>query len=231
VLNKLSITLAGEELWLLPEKALYWPAKRTLLVADVHLGKEHAFARRGVAIPLGPSTKTLQRLALALRTTEAQHCIVLGDFFHDAPTVSDSWLPQLAAFVDQHAHISFTIVAGNHDHPLGQTLVDERIIWQQNLLISAPFVLQHAPGSDTRGHVLAGHIHPVITVSKRHRRSIYGPCFWQQEHCTVLPAFGEFTGGHRVQPKPQDNIFLTGPDCVVAIPTKAVKAYNLRAHT
>ena len=31
------VRLAGEDLWLLPEKALYWPAQQALLIADVQL--------------------------------------------------------------------------------------------------------------------------------------------------------------------------------------------------
>ena len=34
----LPITLAGEAVVLLPERALWWPRERALFVADVHLG-------------------------------------------------------------------------------------------------------------------------------------------------------------------------------------------------
>jgi len=29
----------GQTLWLLADKAIYWPARRALLVADLHIGK------------------------------------------------------------------------------------------------------------------------------------------------------------------------------------------------
>ena len=38
----------GERLWLLPDRAAYWPRTETLLVADAHLGKAAAFRREGV---------------------------------------------------------------------------------------------------------------------------------------------------------------------------------------
>ena len=33
------IELCGERLWLLADRALYWPARKTLLLADVGLGR------------------------------------------------------------------------------------------------------------------------------------------------------------------------------------------------
>ena len=37
--GRIAVTLAGEAILLLPERALYWPRQRALFVADVHLGK------------------------------------------------------------------------------------------------------------------------------------------------------------------------------------------------
>ena len=37
-----TIQVAGETLLLLPEKAVYWPDQRMLIVADIHFGKAAA---------------------------------------------------------------------------------------------------------------------------------------------------------------------------------------------
>ena len=79
-------TLAGERLELHPERAVHWPARRTLFVADVHLGKEHVFGRRGIPIPGGISAAQLARLAALVARTAAERLVVLGDLMHDAPT-------------------------------------------------------------------------------------------------------------------------------------------------
>ncbi|MCF5637432.1 DEAD/DEAH box helicase, partial [Pseudomonas syringae] len=49
----LSITLAGEELWLLADKAIYYPARRALLIADAHFGKAAAYRKLGQPVPHG----------------------------------------------------------------------------------------------------------------------------------------------------------------------------------
>ncbi len=65
----LTTSLAGESVELLAERALYWPRTRTLLVADVHLGKAAAFRAGGVPVPRGATASDLARLgALVART-------------------------------------------------------------------------------------------------------------------------------------------------------------------
>ena len=44
--------ISGEQLDLLPEKAIWWPRRRTLLVADVHCGKDATFRAMGVPVPV-----------------------------------------------------------------------------------------------------------------------------------------------------------------------------------
>ena len=53
-------------------------------------------------------------------------------------------------------------------------------------------MLRHAPAFDPRGHVLCGHLHPVLKLPGQPRTQ----AFWLQPGCTILPAFSAFTGGH-----------------------------------
>ena len=46
-----------------PDGALYWPEERLLIVADLHLEKGSAFAKRGVLLPPYDTASTLGRLA------------------------------------------------------------------------------------------------------------------------------------------------------------------------
>ncbi|TXD50975.1 DEAD/DEAH box helicase, partial [Ralstonia sp. TCR112] len=51
--SDLAIQCAGETVWLLPERALWWPVQRMLMVADAHFGKAATFRARGVPVPAG----------------------------------------------------------------------------------------------------------------------------------------------------------------------------------
>ncbi len=223
-----TLPIAGTTLTLLSQRAIYWDDENTLLVADVHLGKEHVFGRSGIPIPAGSSETSLARLSTLLTQTGASECMVLGDFFHDTPTPQESWLNALQHFLDRHPTVQFSVVAGNHDKQAGQALIDGRIQWHSRAVHRAPFVLCHEPQIDVRGYVLCGHIHPVVRIKPAHQRGVRGPCFWQQSNGIVLPAFGEFTGGHAVRPALTDAIFMTGPDCIIPVPVKLLGSKNRR---
>ena len=64
---RLPIELAGSTLWLLADKAIYWPAQQALLVADVHFGKAAAYRRLGQ-----PGPHRLTRRAETSASTEAR---------------------------------------------------------------------------------------------------------------------------------------------------------------
>lgn len=215
----LPIQCRGEALWLHPQRVMYWPAGRTLFAADVHVGKEHVFARSGIALPAGISEDILRRLFSLCDDCGAETLVVLGDFVHSTPLASESWLSTLSALMDGRPQLTVRIVAGNHDTMQAQSMVDPRIHWQPDSAVLGPFVLQHAPADDERGYLLSGHLHPAWRLSAGGRHSLKAPVFWFRERHAVLPAFGSFTGGMLIRPDPQhDQLYMAGEDCVVQVP-------------
>jgi len=213
-------TCAGETVLLHPGKALFVPRTRALLVADVHLGKEYAFSRAGHAIPSGPSDADIQLLGKLVDASGAVHLHILGDLIHTTPDHREPWLHSLSRFLDHRPDLSVNVVAGNHDKHDAWALIDSRINWHPKTLLHGPFVLQHEPGNDNRGHVLCGHIHPCYRLQTGRNDSIRAPVFWLGKNHSVLPSFGQFTGGHNVHPESDDLLFMVGPDCVVPLPAK-----------
>src|SRR6185436_13839134 len=71
-------SVAGEQLRLLGERAVFWERVRTLFVADPHFGKAAAFRAAGVLVPRGTTGETLSRLDAALDRTGAERIVFLG---------------------------------------------------------------------------------------------------------------------------------------------------------
>src|SRR5215216_185735 len=71
-------SFCGHELMALPQGALYWPSRRALLVADLHLEKASWFARLGQMLPPYDS------IAALAESTGAEELWCLGDSFHDS---------------------------------------------------------------------------------------------------------------------------------------------------
>lgn len=186
--DSLQVLLNDEPVRLLADRALYWPARRRMLIADLHLGKADTFRASGIALPRGGTALDLARLSTLIEATGADAVWVLGDMLHGRTDLS-SWREAWIAFRDRHPRLSIAVVDGNHDRSLQQAGLDiERL---GDAVHDGPFVLRHAPGRDPRGHVLCGHLHPVLKLPGQPRT----PAFWLQAGCSVLPAFSAFTGG------------------------------------
>ena len=222
----LRIRLAGEDALLHPTGTLFLSAPRTLLVADAHFGKAVSFRKLGVPVPRGTTTETLAKLDLAIADTNAEHVVFLGDFLHSVRSHAAGTLGVLHDWRARNPELQLTLVRGNHDDragdppaSLGFTVVDEP-------LRLGPFALCHHPRPVDDAYVLAGHWHPCISVAGRAFERLRLPCFWlgddsgqlPRQAVGILPAFGSFTGMHRIEPRAGDRIFPIAGDVVRALP-------------
>ncbi len=211
------IELCGERLDLHHERAVYWPRRRTLIVADVHLGKGAAFRRAGLAIPSGGTRQDLLRLDALIGEFCPERLLVLGDLFHAPLLAAESWFGDVGAFRERHATLALEVLRGNHDRGLHRVPPGWRIAWHDGALPEPPFVFTHEPVDDARGYVLAGHLHPVLRL----RSSIDAlrmPVFWLRERHGVLPSFGGFTGGYGIARSGGERVYAVTPEGVMEIP-------------
>jgi DNA ligase-associated metallophosphoesterase len=210
------LSLAGESVQLLADRALYWPRTHTLIVADVHLGKGAAFRRAGVAVPSGSTAESLARLDALLESTAATRLLVLGDLFHTALADDEPTVAAFEAFRARYPQLQIEAIRGNHDRGLERLPSAWQIDWRMSIY-EAPFVFAHEPLADPRGYVLAGHLHPVLRLRDAND-SLRLPVFWFGPRFGVLPSFGAFTGGWPVSPQPRDQLIAVTPQGLVPLP-------------
>ena len=210
----LSITLAGEELWLLADKAIYYPARRALLIADAHFGKAAAYRKLGQPVPHGTTQENLRRLDSLLSEYPCEHLIFLGDFLHAPESHAAGTLAALEHWRAERPTLPITLIRGNHDKRAGDPPAYLNIDVVPEPLIVGPFALQHEPDPHPELHVLAGHVHPVYHLYGRGRQSLRLTCFYIGTRVTLLPAFGEFTGGFSIRPVEGSSVYVTGGDAV-----------------
>jgi uncharacterized protein len=222
----LRIRIADADVVLHPSGAALLTAQQTLLVADAHFGKAVSFRRLGVPVPAGTTSETLDALSSVLEATGAKHLVFLGDFLHSRRSHAAGTLAALRRWRASHAGLQLTLVRGNHDDRAGDPPTDLDIAVVDEPLPLGPFALCHQPRPVPGRYVLAGHWHPCISVGGRAFERLRLPCFWlgddsgalPQQAVGVLPAFGSFTGMHRIEPRAGDRIFPVAGDVVRAIP-------------
>ena len=184
------IQFAGARFLLSPCGGLFWPAERTLIVADLHFEKASAYAPHGSLLPPYDSAATLTTLQRSIAHYAPQRVVTLGDSFHDPrawarlDVMLQQQLQQMAQTLD------FIWVEGNHDvalppTPLGTFLPH----WVQHGI-----AFTHEPEPEITLPQVIGHYHPKTSLKLR-PATIKGRCFVQAKDLLCLPAFGSFTGG------------------------------------
>lgn len=208
------IKCLGETLVLNGQRALFRPATKTLLISDIHLGKEEVFNRAGLPLPSGVSQRNLQRLDGLIKLYSPTEIIVLGDLMHAAPTGQDIWPKEISDWLDSHVKITVRVVIGNHDRAIDR--LDSRIEWTAKPLSAPPFIYTHEPVTSTSQYIISGHLHPTYVLAT-HTDRIRCPVFWFKKSNAILPAFGSFTGGYNIKPNKDDKVYMVNDDDVVAL--------------
>jgi DNA ligase-associated metallophosphoesterase len=214
----LPVDYAGESVWLLPERALWWPAGRVLFVADLHLGKAATYRALGQPVPAGTTRENLARLGALLIHYQPRQLVFLGDLLHAAQARTPSVLQGLAAWRESFPALDCVLVRGNHDSragdppaSLGLRVVDEPFAMD-------PFAACHHPQRhDTLG-VIAGHVHPALNLRGPGLDHVRLPCFCLEAGLLILPAFGEFTGGWNVTREAGRRLYPVGDHRVWKLP-------------
>jgi uncharacterized protein len=228
--GSLEIEFAQNALWLLADKAVFWPEQNALLVADVHLGKANTFRQSGVAVPTGTGQENLNRLSQLLTITKAQHFIVLGDWFHSERGIRQELIDNIAAWRRQWEKVNCVLVHGNHDRNTLQLTATLGFEIAADAFTLGGITLEH--GHNENGshpnsnelcaedpNTIVGHYHPVFVLRGKARDSLRLPVFWKTKNRLCLPSFGEFTGGFAVETTKGDELFGIGDGQVFRLPT------------
>jgi uncharacterized protein len=190
-----SIEFAGQHWMLHPLRAAYRESDRTLVIADPHFGKSSTFRQQGVPVPMGDTQKDLDVLSKLLDDTQPSRLIIVGDFFHSHHSQCHDTLTALSSWRDKNATLAIDLIRGNHDKHAGAPPMELQITLHRDSLIENELHFIHDPDSRCDTHAIAGHLHPVVTLHDFDGSRVRVPCFARSECRLILPAFGSFTGG------------------------------------
>lgn len=213
----------GERLALLPDRAAWLPEHRTLLAADVHLGKSASFRAMGVPVPESVTGRDLERLSALLGATRAVRLIVLGDLVHDQTAMLDRTCDAVRAWRDGWAGVQIDLIPGNHDR---KATACERLgvrVAEPTVMLGGICLTHEPPVDQTEGRgggvpTLCGHLHPVVSVGPaRTPGRVRSACFWFAGATGILPAFGSFTGGCAMGTELPHAVFAAGERAVIPV--------------
>lgn len=208
----LKIEIKDNHFQCLPEKALFWEQERTLMLADVHLGKDSHFRKNGIAIPQ-VSQNDLLRMRKLLENHQPKTMLILGDLFHSYSREEYEGFREL---VEAFPDTQFRYVAGNHD-ALALKKEDSPVnLWFGKECNHGAFRFVHHITEDSNdSFTFQGHIHPQVQVKLNRNQWYKFPALVIQEDRATLPAFGRFTGGYKMKiNKGKDRaVVFSGEEC------------------
>jgi len=233
--------LRGQQLWLSPDRCVYWEEEQSLILSDLHFGKTGHFRKAGIAVPQSVYREDLLRLLCQIQYFRPRRLLVVGDLFHSREN------KELALFLkwrDDFPDLGIHLIQGNHDILHGSWYAKAAIELSRETLSVGPFSFVHdiedvepgedvglgedlgprgnlaaredlGPGKDARpadgSYYFSGHLHPGIRLRGMGKQSLQFPCFYFGSDYAVLPAFGRWTGTVSIDPAPKDNVFAILP--------------------
>lgn len=206
------VHIRNEELLLLKDRAIFWPARQTLLIADLHIGKVNHFRKHGFAVPQMAGQNNLWRLSGLMQTWKPKTVIFLGDLFHS--DMNSAW-PEFVDFLEGYEGVEMILVKGNHDI-LPESSFKEAGLHITDLLNLGPFCLTH-DRVESDLYNFHGHVHPGVSLRGRGRQRLKLPCFYFSDSFGILPSFGDFTGLYGIKPKDGDQIFVVTAETVIEV--------------
>ena len=207
-----------EKLTLLADKALFWPVKKALFVADPHFGKTATFRRSGIPVPERTTQGDCERISQLLSKTNAKILIFLGDFFHSRIGKTELVKEILLHWRQELPDLEIHLIRGNHDLSSGDPWPELKIKCHPDPWTFSTLECRHLPVEQSSKPYLAGHIHPGFTLKGKGKASIRAACFHINQSKIILPAFGSFTGLKNVNPIPGDQIFMTNGNEIYEVP-------------
>ncbi|MGZ5243951.1 MAG: ligase-associated DNA damage response endonuclease PdeM [Bacteroidia bacterium] len=216
VKNHTLFRFKDQTLLLLPEKAIYWEEEKTLLLADVHLGKVNHFRKAGIAIPTAAANQNIDILSRMANDFQPQKICFLGDLFHSDK--NKEW-EIFVQWREALHHVNFELIRGNHDIIAAAHYKRADIKVYPVCVEKGPFLFTHEPMENCPSdkYVFAGHLHPAVRLSGSGRQSISLPCFYFGEEQALMPAFGQFTGSVNIKPKKEDDVFVIAEGKVLKV--------------
>ncbi|MXV51605.1 ligase-associated DNA damage response endonuclease PdeM [Pedobacter sp. HMF7647] len=202
--NGLDWQFLGQQLCLLPQKALYWKDKNMLIVADVHMGKVGHFRKAGIAIPKLMEQEDLAVLSDLIHDLKPKTLLFLGDLFHSDMNNDWEWL---MLWRDLFPDLEMILVRGNHDilHDKYYHAARFKVVAELEL---EPFLFTHEPVKEVHDlYPVSGHIHPGVLLRGKGRQFVTLPSFSFCKDQAILPAFGKFTGNVSLKYCDEDSVF------------------------
>jgi DNA ligase-associated metallophosphoesterase len=219
----MEISLGSTKAELLPGRAVFLPASKTLVVADLHLGKAATFRKRGLAVPEGSNASDLGRLKELIHSRNSAQLVIAGDLFHSADGMS---ITTTDAFHQWLGDLNTPVILTEGNHDRRSWFSDHQFPFHvaPSLLVDGLFITHDPADIPIDQFGIAGHLHPGVRIKESARQSLRIAGFFLREaKHLILPAFSEFTGIQPLKTAGNDRFFAEIHEKISEIPSSLIQ--------
>ena len=219
--------------------SIYWRQHNTLMVADLHLGRETVLQKSGIAMPSGATAETLQKLSDDVKRHGAGKLIILGDLIHARSGLTVENIESIKQSFQSLLPLEILLIEGNHDRGCRQWLEELPIQVVKPPMQQQGFWFLHDLESEyldiptdqeatktNDGCPVVGDSIPHITSQQSavpafafaghlHPAIQFASirdtlkCFYQKKLGLILPAYGQITGSKKIKPNRDEPVYIT----------------------
>lgn len=202
--------IKDQQLWLSPERCIFWEEEKALILSDLHFGKTGHFRKSGIAVPPSVYREDLHRLLTQIQYFQPRQLLIVGDLFHSR---ENQELTLFRRWREDLGHLAVLLIKGNHDILEEGWYANAGITVHTEQLHIGDFAFIHdiTEQKECKAYCFSGHIHPGVWISGMGKQALRFPCFYFGEDYAVLPAFSRFTGTASIDPSPNANVFAILP--------------------
>lgn len=218
--SSIPYSIKEQQLWLSPDRSIFWEDENSLIVSDLHFGKTGHFRKSGIAVPQSVYKEDLQRLVTQIQYFQPKQLIIVGDLFH---SLENKECELFKKWRDNFPGVDIHLIKGNHDILEDSWYQQADVTVSKEKMVTGVFHFIHDITQldqdipDSLPYFFSGHIHPGIRINGNGKQSLCFPCFYFDKHYAVLPAFSRFTGLAMIKPKSDGKVFAIVENKIIQI--------------
>lgn len=202
------IEIENEEIELLPERVVFWPAMELLLVADIGFAlTEKTWIESGTA--------ELERLKAILRKRPVKRVVLLGDAAPEGRSFDRPLLWKVQTW-SRSLGIAFYLAFPKTPLFKAEELTSFGVAAWADPLVIPPFAFTKEPQPHAKYFTFSGHVHPHVVLKKGGERHSF-PCFQIKERIAILPSFTEDAISQPISWTSEERLFAIDGNDIIAI--------------
>jgi uncharacterized protein len=192
--------------YILLNKAIFFPEKGILAIADLHIGYEQMLKENGLTFPLSQLEETKKEIREIIKKLKSplKKIILLGDVKHYFPYEKKEKfeIKELIGFLEEFVPLKkIKIISGNHEKVKLNNLEYSDFILEKEIFFTHGDKLFKEIENKKIKYLVIGHLHPAIILKEGIKKEKY-KCFltgkWKGKKVIVLPSFLSINEGTQI---------------------------------